>query len=290
MFTILVWGVTFISTKHLEIKFTAFEILYIRYVIAYIVLWAIQPKFLKFKSFKEELYFLIAAISGASLYQYLENLSVVYTSPSSVSFITSAAPIFTAILAHFMLIEKINKKIVFGMIISMLGVFFICFGDSLTMETGLVGDVIILFAVALWAVYSIVIKKVAEFGYSQFFVTRRIFFYSLIVMLPFALYQMPSFDYSLLYNANSFGNLMFLGVFASALCFVTWNLSVEKLGVNTTSKYLFVMPVITLVAQCIYDNKSVGVIALLGMALILLGIAVTEFDFRDLFRKIFVRK
>ena len=144
IFTIFVWGITFICTKHLGNKFTSFEILYIRYIIAYAVLWIIYPKDVKVKSLKEEVYFFVAAMSGAALYQYLENLSVSYTSPSSVSFITAAAPIFTAILAHILLIEKINLKIILGMIVSMVGVFFICFGDSKTMETGLLGDLIIL--------------------------------------------------------------------------------------------------------------------------------------------------
>ena len=35
-----------------------------------------------------------------------------------------------------------------------------------------------------------------------------------------------------------FINLLFLGIFASAVCFATWNRSVEKLGATTTSKYL----------------------------------------------------
>lgn len=87
------------------------------------MLWIISPKMLKFKSIKEELYFFAVAMSGAAFYQYPENLSVSFTSPASVSFITATAPIFTAIMAHKFLGEKLTPKIFFGMLVSLVGVF-----------------------------------------------------------------------------------------------------------------------------------------------------------------------
>lgn len=277
-FTIFIWGITFVSTKHLEGSFSALEILFIRYLIAYAVLWIISPKMLKFKSIKEELYFFAVAMSGAACYQYLENLSVSFTSPASVSFITATAPIFTAILAHKFLGEKLTPKIFFGMLVSLVGVFLICFGDSKKLETGLLGDLIIFGSIWLWAVYSILVKKIAAFNYPQFQVTRRLFFYSLIVMLLPMAFDVRDFNYSALLSFESIGNFVFLGVFASAICFATWNMSVDKLGATTTSKYLFVMPVITLIAQMIFNGNAVSVSALAGMAVTLLGIGISEFN------------
>ena len=77
---------------HLEQSFSALEILFVRYTIAYIVCWIICPRPLKFTGLKSEAMLLLAAVSGSALYQYLENLSVVYTNPASVSFITAVAP------------------------------------------------------------------------------------------------------------------------------------------------------------------------------------------------------
>lgn len=278
-FTIFVWGITFVCTKHLEYHFSALEILFIRYFIAYIALWILCPKLMPFKSFKDELYIFGASLSGASLYQYLENLSVVYTSPSSVSFITAIAPIFTALLAHKYLGEKITVKLMVGMFVSLVGVFFICFGDAHKIETGLLGDIIIFCTVWLWAIYSVLIKKLSEKGYTGFQLTRRIFFYSLLSMIPFMLLKEKPMDYSGFTGLNTFF-LFFLGFFASALCFATWNRSVETLGATTSSKYLFVMPVITLVCQAFYDSSAIGIYALLGMFITLLGIGITEFDLK----------
>lgn len=276
IFTILVWGVTFISTKQLSQSFSAMEILFFRYFIAYIALWVACPKALKVKSLKEELYILGAALSGALVYQYLENLSVTYTNPASVCFITALSPVFTAIFAYFFLREKVNAKLFIGMAICLVGVFLVSFGDSMELETGLLGDVIIFCGVWLWAVYSILVKKIDSFGYSGVLITRRIFFYALVFMLPFMIKRAPQLDYNALINVSSVGNLLFLGVLASAVCFYTWNRSVIKLGATATSKYLFVMPAITLVAQMIFGGGSLGIASLIGMAIIFVGLAVIQ--------------
>lgn len=283
-FTILIWGITFINTKVLGEHFTAMEILFIRYAIAYIVLWFMCPKILKFHSVKEELLFFAAGMTGATAYQYLENLSVMYTSPASVSFITAMAPIFTAIFAHLFLKEEFNAKILCGMMIALAGVFLVTFGDSKTIRTGLLGDLIIFFSVWLWAIYSIIVKKIAAYGYSGFLVTRRIFFYALLIMIPIMIPKMSSIDTTALLSVSGVGNFLYLGVFASAVCFATWNRSVDKLGATTTSKYLFVMPVITLVGQMIYNKSAIGIFAVFGMVLILIGLLVTDFDF-SIFKK-----
>ena len=276
-FTIFIWGITFISTKHLEKSFSALEILFLRYVIAYIVCWIICPRPLKFTGFKSEGMLLLAAASGTALYQYMENLSVAYTNPASVSFITAVAPLFTAVLAHRYLCERVTAKNIIGMLISIVGVFFICFGDSKSLETGLLGDMIIFASIWLWAVYSIVIKKISELGFEQFQVTRRLFMYSVIFMLPFMALKPTHINFSALSDPYSIMNLAFLGIFASALCFSTWNISVANLGATTTSKYLFVMPLITLVSQSLYDKSGIGAAALIGMFVTLTGIGFSEF-------------
>ena len=276
VFTILIWGVTFISTKVLSEYFSSLEILFIRYLAAYASLWVICPKWLKFSSAKQEAYFIAAGISGATLYQYLENLSITYTSPASVSFITALAPIFTAIFARIFLKEKLNFGILLGMLVSLAGVFFISFGDSKMIETGLRGDLIIFCSVWLWAVYSVIVKKIAAFGYPGFLVTRRIFFYALIALLPAMLTRLDTIDFRAIASPVCLMNFAFLGVFASAICFMTWNRSVDRLGAIVTSKYLFVMPVITLIGQVIYDRGTIGSTAILGMALILAGLALSQ--------------
>lgn len=277
LFTVFIWGITFVSTKYLTGALSSLEILFARYVIAYVALWIVAPHPFKFTSLRCEGMMLAAALSGAALYQFMENLAVCYTSPASVSFITATAPLFTAVLAHKFLNEKFGIGGLIGMLISVFGVFLICFGDSKTIETGLLGDVIIACSIWLWAVYSILIKKLAALGFGGALLTRRLFFYSVIVMLPFVIATGDIRHTAALLRPEVILNLLFLGILASAVCFGTWNRSVEKLGATTTSKYLFISPIITLLAQAACSMGNVSAAALIGMAVTLVGIGISEF-------------
>lgn len=275
-FTIFIWAITFLTTKSLEETFTNLEILVFRYSLAYVVIWMICPKKPEWYGWKTEGLIILASICGTSFYQYMENLSVYYTTPASVSFITAMAPLFTAIFSKFILKTKLELKTVIGMIVSIIGVGFISFGDSKIIDTGLLGDMIILFVIWLWAIYTIIIKILSEKEIKGYLLTRKLFFYSLIEMLiPVILtFDVKKSDFSV----NNIGGLVFLGIFASAICFFTWNLSVEKLGPVTTSKYLFVMPIITLVAQIVTGMSELSIIAVNGMCLVLAGLIFSQPD------------
>lgn len=100
LLTIVIWGTTFISTKILLVDFKPVEILFFRFVMGFMILLAISPKWLKTKSRKEEGTFVLAGLCGICLYYLLENIALTYTLASNVGVIISVAPFFTAIAAH----------------------------------------------------------------------------------------------------------------------------------------------------------------------------------------------
>ena len=106
VFSIFFWGITFVCTKHLLIYFSAFEILFIRFVLAYLFLWLLYPHRFKLSA-KENLLVALAGLTGVTLYQFTENLALNLTSASNVSVIVSICPIFTALTAQLFLKEKI---------------------------------------------------------------------------------------------------------------------------------------------------------------------------------------
>lgn len=73
--TIFVWGVTFISTKILLTGFLPVEILFCRFVIGYLALFAICPRLLPYGGLRQEAYFVAAGLTGICLYYLLENNS-----------------------------------------------------------------------------------------------------------------------------------------------------------------------------------------------------------------------
>ena len=143
------------------------EILFFRFVLAYLTLLAIKPKFIKPISIKQEALFLIASIAGISLYQYLENLSLNYTTASNVSIIGACSVFFTAIFSIiFLKDKKVNRFFFFGFIISIIGVALVSYNAEGEIGMFSIGDIIALGSTILWALYSITVKIISKYDYN----------------------------------------------------------------------------------------------------------------------------
>lgn len=71
-------------------------------------------------------------------------------------------------------------------------------------------------------------------------------------------------------------NLLFLGLGASAMCFVTWNFAVKQLGAIKTSLYIYMVPVITVTASVLILKEKITPMAGVGIVLTLAGLFLSE--------------
>ncbi|OAX47904.1 DMT family transporter [Paenibacillus sp. AD87] len=277
LLTILIWGTTFISTKVLLIDFTPVEILFFRFVIGYVVLFLIYPRLMRITSLREEMLFIGAGLCGVTLYFLIENIALVYTLASNVGVIVSIAPFFTAVLAHFFLDgERLHKRFIVGFAISLSGIILIGLNGSFILQLNPLGDLLAFVAPAVWAIYSVLMRKIGELPYHTIGATRKVFFYGLLFMLPALFLFEFHFDLGSFANMTNLSNLLFLGLGASALCFVTWNRAVSLLGAVKTSVYIYLVPVITVVASALILHERITWITLLGALLTLLGSFISE--------------
>ncbi len=275
--TILIWGTTFISTKVLLVAFQPVEILFIRFVLGLIALILVCPHRLKGTTPRQELTFAAAGLCGVCLYYLLENIALTYTLASNVGVILSVAPFFTAILSHvvFQGTEKLRPSFFGGFVLAMAGIALISFNGS-ALSLNPMGDLLALLAALVWACYSILTKKISGYGYSTLITTRRVFCYGIAFMIPAMFLFDVRWELSALAQPVYLLNLIFLGLGASALCFVTWNTAVKLLGPVRTSVYIYMSPVITVVTSALILHEPVTPLAAGGMALTLAGLFLSE--------------
>ncbi|MFV0414432.1 MAG: DMT family transporter [Oscillospiraceae bacterium] len=275
--TVFIWGTTFISTKILLKAFSPIEILFLRFVLGFVVLLLVYPRRLILKEKKQELYFAAAGLCGVTLYYLLENIALTYTLASNVGVIISIAPFFTAIFAHLFLAgEKLGAQFFVGFAIAVAGIFLISFNGSSNLKLNPLGDILAILAAIVWAAYSVLTKKISGFQYNTIQSTRRIFFYGLVFMVPALFLFGFKPNMGLLAQPVNLFNLLFLGLGASALCFVTWNSAVTILGAVKTSVYIYMVPVITVVTSAIVLGEKITGIAIVGVVLTLAGLFVSE--------------
>jgi drug/metabolite transporter (DMT)-like permease len=277
LLTIAIWGTTFISTKILLVDFQPVEILFFRFVMGLLALMIVYPHRLKGTTRRQELNFMLAGLSGICMYYLLENIALTYTMASNVGVIISVAPFFTAILSHLFLKEegKLQANFFVGFVVAMAGIFLISFNGS-KLEMNPMGDLLALMAALVWACYSILTKKISGYGYNTILTTRRVFFYGILFMIP-ALFL---FDFKLelirFMSPVYVFNVIYLGLGASALCFVTWNFAVKVLGAVKTSIYIYMVPVITVVTSMLVLHERITALSVVGTLLTLAGLFLSE--------------
>lgn len=277
LLTVLIWGTTFISTKVLLEDFRPVEILFMRFAIALPALWLACPRLLRGTTLRQEAYMAAAGFCGICLYYLLENIALTYTLAANVGIIISTTPFFTALLTALFLRgeEKLHLTFFIGFIVSMLGISLMSFGGD-TPQLNPMGDILALLAALVWAGYSIFIKKIQTFGYSTILTTRRTIAYGLLFMLPL----LPLFGFqpelARLQQLRPLSNLLYLGLGASAACFVTWGFAVKLLGAVRASIYIYLIPVITVVSAVLLLGESISPTAGIGAALTLAGVVLSE--------------
>ncbi|MFV0398162.1 MAG: DMT family transporter [Bacteroidales bacterium] len=277
LITITIWGVTFVSTRTLlDSGLLPSEIFFIRFVMAYLMLWIFNPRIELPRSWRDELLFVAVGATGGSIYFLTENTALQHTLVSNVGLIVTTAPLLTAFAAHVSVKgERLHKNLLVGAAVAMLGVALVIFNGNFILQLNPLGDILALSAAASWAVYTVIIKRLAQ-KYSMRMITRRVFFYGIITLLPWFLYEPMNISLDLLLETKVWANLLFLGIIASAVCFIVWNVAIKHLGSIRTNNYIYFTPIVTLLSANIVLGEIITPLAIVGAVLIIGGVYWAE--------------
>jgi len=275
---VLLWATTYISTKILLDTFTPMQILLVRTLLGCLALFLCNPKKMVYKQKGDRLILAGAGLCGIFLYYYLENTALVYSSASNVGVIVATAPFFILLAVHFILKEEQLKTQYFvGFVLSMLGISLISYSGQAELALNPLGDFLAILGIVVWALYTTLSRVVSRRGYPTLLATRTMFFYALIGMMVanLLLGDLPSI--TLVVQKPYLYHFLFLGLIASALCFVLWNFGLKSIGAIKSSFYLYLSPVITIVFSVIILGEIITTTSAIGTALTLSGLLVSEY-------------
>jgi drug/metabolite transporter (DMT)-like permease len=274
MLIVLAWGVSFISTSVIQSEpnlLTPVEVYVFRFTLAYLMVLAMCHTRMWANSLRDELLFAVCGLCGGSIYFITENTAINYTLVSNVSLITTTSPLITALIVGLIYkSERPGRGAVLGSVVAFIGVACVIFNSSFVLDVKPLGDMLALAAAVSWSIYSIVLRKLNAL-YSVMFISRKTFFYGILTALPFMLSQ-PEFHFDKLTRPEVWGNLLFLGVFASMLAYIIWAHAVKRLGAVKASNYMYFVPIVTLVASLIVLHERISFVGYLGCGLILGGV------------------
>lgn len=290
--TVSIWGSTFVFTKLLLLSgLSAAQIFTLRFIIAYVLLmlFSLTRKNHRWlaDTWKDELLMVALGLTGGSMYFLTENEAMNYTTTTNTSLIVCLCPLFaTALIGAVYKSERLQPRQMLGTVLAAVGVVVVVLNGHFVLHLSPLGDSLALAACLCWAVYSLLMIS-ANRRYDVVFITRKVFFYGLLSMVPYYLLlpegivSLPSFFVQAFSEGTEMGlsivaNLLFLGCIASMVCFVAWNWALKTIGAVTATNYVYINPVTTIVFAWLLLSERITVFFLIGTTLILFGMYLAD--------------
>lgn len=274
--SVLIWGSTFISMKVLLTAWNPVEILFFRFLIGYLFLWILRPGRLKLSG-RMEAVFALSGLTGICLNCLLENTALLFTGASVVSVIVSASPFAVGILAQLFLKQPLRKSFAGGFIAAIAGVICICISGENDFYIHLTGVLISLGACVVWAAYGILSEGINGQGFDPVLVTRRLFFYGLLCTLPLYLIFKGAGTIRDFFMPQYFFHILYLGVGACAIAYITWNCAIQMLGTVFANAYVYFLPVVTIIFSVLFLHERLTLLMTGGTVLVLFGLILSEY-------------
>lgn len=218
---------------------------------------------------------LVQALLGYVGYTLLVYSALQSTSPVTVAVLVALNPATIAIAAHFVLKDRITQIAIVGLAVSFVGALVVVLGGQSFEDLHVTsGDVLVLLATVLWTVYSLIAPRVQTPPITATAVQATL---AALIMIPLMLVDeviLNPGSWTTVEGADWWG-ILWIGLIPSAGAYFLWNVSSERIGPTRTGAFLNLIPVFTAVLV-VFLGGSVTVWHLIGGALVLLGVALTE--------------
>ena len=273
---VLAWGTSFLVSKNLMVKLSPVQLMLLRFVIAWLAVWVIYPKW--FFHPREEVQFIVLSLVGNTLYYLFENTALRLTLASNVSILVSAAPIASALMMRlFVRDERLSRRQIAGIGIAFFGVLFVVFNGVFILKLNPLGDLLALAAAFCWALYGYLAKGIVD-RYDTFLSTRKLMFYGILTTAPLLLIEKSTPAGIGLLNFHDICGLLYLGFICSALCYLMWNQALTEIGAMKANLYVYAVPVVTMIASAIFLNESITWGGAIGVVLVIGGMLLSSFS------------
>ncbi len=273
---VLFWGVSYIAIKVVLRELEPVEMISARFLLAaptlFLIIkakklnpWRVAMKGrLVFASFIVFLHFWVMAVGMKE------------TTASNTAWILTTAPIFIAILSWVYLKEPFNRWQWLGLAVACAGVVALVYNGDLN-NLGWInsrGDVIVLGSCVTWAIYTVATRRITE----QVNPLVATFWMTAIAGLVFVPYTLITSGPSLYLHLRreTTISLLFLGIFCLAMAFWLWSEGLKRQPAAEVGVWLYVEPLITMIAAWVLIDERVTLWLLLGAVLISVGVWVAE--------------
>jgi drug/metabolite transporter (DMT)-like permease len=214
------------------------------------------------------------ALTGAGVFGTLQFLALQYTKAINVAVINSVAPAFILIASFAIFRDRIGRIQVLGIVISFLGVLVIVTRGHPETIMALAfngGDVLVVFNMALWAIYSACLRLRPGVHPLSFMLAISII--SGLANLPAAVAE-HALGMPLPWTWTTAVTAIYFGIGTSVIAYLAWTRGVELVGAPRASAYLHLVPVFGVMLSWLFLGEVLAAYHVAGFVLILAGVTL----------------
>ncbi|MCP4582755.1 MAG: DMT family transporter [candidate division Zixibacteria bacterium] len=274
--TVVIWGWSFVATKLCLGYLTPLELMGIRFVVGLPIMIAIvRARNVKFE-FNGRWRGLILGSIILTAHILIQITGIKYTSATNTGWLVAVIPLITAVLAFFILREKISRNAITGIVVATVGIFLLISKGELTGIGWLssVGDWLVLISAHTWALYTIVTRDLSR-DCNPLAVTAVILIGPTIVSAV-SLILFADMSKFLNLPTDAFIALLFLTILGTAVAHWFWQEGVARIGAARAAIFLYLIPLATTGLAVPYLGESFGLFTALGGILVLFGVWIAQ--------------
>lgn len=277
---VFLWGPAPVITKLALVEIPQFSLGFLRSLLATAILLSLFYPRGYFKIEKRDLVkFIAVGLTGSVFNVGFFFYGLQKTTASAAQAIFTIVPVINAVLAYFILREKIKPIQAGGVLIGLAGAVMVATGG---MEGGrfnsgaLLGDFFIVLAAVSWVFYILISKNLSK-RYSPFTITSWLFLVSLFAFMPLMIVENIVNGTVWLGQVSFVGlfGIFYQGVFASVLAFLAYQAGLAATSAFLAGVVLYLNPIFTTIVAAKVLDEKIGAQFLIGTFLIIAGSAAS---------------
>jgi drug/metabolite transporter (DMT)-like permease len=275
--TSLTFAGAFVAGKYTTLDLLPLTISLLRYIIGFLfmVVLLVHYKASSLKIERKDIFPLVLmGLTGIVGYHFFFFTSLNYTLVANTAIINAFNPAITGILAAVFIKERLTGINYAGSVISITGVLILITKGNLNRLIGMdfnIGDLLMLCAVANWAIYALIAKRIVK-KYSGFTATFYSFAFGMTLLVFLAIPEDIGKQLSSV-SLRSILSLLFMGIFSSGIGILLYNLSIRLIGPTKTSSLVYsLVPVFVAILAYIFFGEPITPVIVLSMVLIIIGL------------------
>jgi drug/metabolite transporter (DMT)-like permease len=277
---ILLWGCSFVATKAALREISPPTLLFTRFALGTALLVLIVAAGGRNPVPPRDTWPALALMGfiGVFLHHMLQAYALTMTTATHAGWLIGLIPIWSAVLSATLLKERFGGMKLAGLVGGFIGALLVITRGQLSGGTlqlpGTRGDFLILLSTINWAVYSVVGRATLKrLGSNR--ATAGAMLFGWLMLTPLFLFKSGWRELSNL-SMGGWGAILFLGIGCSGLGYLFWYSALERIEVSRVAAFLYIQPLVTLVAAVILLNERITMTTVIGGLVVLVSVFVMQ--------------